>query len=324
MRMKMRHARPAPVVDLQAHRGVRLGRGVVGDPADVPVAVVLAAHVVRRVGRRHRVEDREQRVLVRVGIVGARRLHGGGPDDLHQVVDDDVAQRADRVVEVPAVLDAEALGHRDLDARDVVAVPDRLEDRVREAQPEDLGEAELSEVVVDPVELVLVEVLVHLLRERARRGEVVAEGLLDHDAGARGQAGVREALHDRAEQERRDLEVEDRALRVREPRRQPLERRRVREVAGEVGEARGEALEDLRVEPLARRHDRLASALAQVVDRPVVDGDADDRAREQPARLQAVERVQGHLLREVPGDAEDHEHVRRSCRGSGRARARPW
>ena len=35
-------------------------------------------------------------------------------------------------------LDAEALGHRDLDALDVVAVPDRLEQRVREAQVEDL------------------------------------------------------------------------------------------------------------------------------------------------------------------------------------------
>ena len=55
------------------------------------------------------------------GSIAAAATH------LHQVVDDDVAQRADRVVEVAAVLDAEALGHRDLHRRDVVAVPDRLE-----------------------------------------------------------------------------------------------------------------------------------------------------------------------------------------------------
>jgi hypothetical protein len=45
-----------------------------------------------------------------------------------------------RVVEMPAVLDAERLRHRDLDGVDVVAVPDRLEHRVLEAQVEDLVE----------------------------------------------------------------------------------------------------------------------------------------------------------------------------------------
>ena len=147
---------------------------------------------------------------MRVGIARRRCLHRHRPDDLHEVVDDDVAERADRVVEVPAVLDAEALGHRDLDARDVVAVPDRLEDRVREAQEQELREAELPEVVVDPVELALVEVLVHLLRERARGREVVAERLLDDDARVLGEADARQPLDHGAEQERRDLEVEDR------------------------------------------------------------------------------------------------------------------
>ena len=168
---------------------------------------------------------------MRVGIARRRRLHRRRSDDLHEVVDHDVAQRADRVVEVPAVLDAEALGHRDLDARDVVAVPDRLEDRVREAQEEELRDAELPEVVVDPVELALVEVLVHLGRERARRLEVVAERLLDDDARVLGEAHAREPLDDGAEQERRDLEVEDRAAGVLQPRREALERRGVREVA---------------------------------------------------------------------------------------------
>ena len=97
------------------------------------------------------------------------------------MVDDDVAQRADRVVEVAAVLDAEVLRHRDLDGLEVVPVPDRLEHRVREPQVEDLLEAHLPEVVVDPVELRLVDVLVQLVGERARRRAVVAERLLDDD-----------------------------------------------------------------------------------------------------------------------------------------------
>jgi hypothetical protein len=56
------------------------------------------------------------------------------------MVDDDVAQRADRVVEVTAVLDPEVLRHRDLDRLEVVARPDRLEHRVREPEVEDLLE----------------------------------------------------------------------------------------------------------------------------------------------------------------------------------------
>jgi hypothetical protein len=221
---------------------------------------------------------------------------------------------------VPAVLDAEALGHRDLDARDVVAVPDRLEDRVREAEVEELRDAELPEVVVDPVELALVEVLVHLRRERARGLEVVAERLLDDDARMLGEAYARETLDHGAEQERRDLEIEDRAASVLQASREALERRRVPEVARQVGQSGGEPVEDRGVERLARGEDRLAGALAQVVDRPVVDGDADDRAGQQPARLEAVERVQRHHLRQVAGDAEHDEDIGRLVRCGARRR----
>ena len=106
------------------------------------------------------------------------------------MVDHDVAQRADRVVEVAAVVDAEVLRHRDLDAARVVAAPDRLEDRVREPQVQDLLEPHLPEVVVDPEQLRLVDVLVQLVGEVARGLLVVAERLLDHDARVLRQAGV--------------------------------------------------------------------------------------------------------------------------------------
>jgi hypothetical protein len=42
------------------------------------------------------------------------------------VVLDDVAERADRVVEAPAVVDAEVLRHGDLHRGDVLPVPERL------------------------------------------------------------------------------------------------------------------------------------------------------------------------------------------------------
>ena len=193
-------------------RRIGLGGRVLGDAVDVEVAVVLPAHVVGR-ARRRRIErnTRELGVLERLGVVARGRLHRGDGDDLHQVVDDDVAQRADGVVEVAAVLDAEALGHRDLHAGDVVAVPDRLDHRVAEAQVQELVGAHLAEEVVDPVQLGLVDVLVDFRGQRARGGEVVAERLLHDHAPGLGQAGVGELLDHRPEQERRDLQVEDRA-----------------------------------------------------------------------------------------------------------------
>ena len=160
---------PAPVLDVEPQRREGLGGRARRDAVDVEVAVVLAANVVGGVGGLDGAEQRHLRVLQRLRVAAGRRLHRRGRDDLHQVVDDDIPQRPDRVVEVAAILDAEALGHRDLDALDVVAVPHRLEHRVREAQVEDLVEAHLPEVVVDAEELRLVDVLVQLFGERARR-----------------------------------------------------------------------------------------------------------------------------------------------------------
>ena len=68
--------------------------------------------------------------------------------------------------------------------------------------------------MVDPVELRLVDESVQVRVELARRGKIVAERLLDDDPGVLGQARVGEALDDRGEQRRRDLEVEDRDMHV--------------------------------------------------------------------------------------------------------------
>ena len=85
------------------------------------------------------------------------------------------------LVERAAALDPDRLGDGDLHVVDVAPVPDRLEDRVGEAQGEDVLHRLLAEVVVDPEHLVLREVGVHELVERHRGGAVVAERLLDDD-----------------------------------------------------------------------------------------------------------------------------------------------
>ena len=65
---------------------------------------------------------------------------------------------------MPRPFDAEALGHRDLHVLDVVAVPDRLEERVGEAEVEDVLHRLLAEVVVDAEDALLGEDAVQRLR----------------------------------------------------------------------------------------------------------------------------------------------------------------
>ncbi len=277
----------------------------------VEVALVLAAHVVRWIGWWDRPEHRHHAVLERCRVAAGRCLHRAGGDHLQHVVDHHVAQRADRVVEVAAILDPELLGHRDLDGLDVVAVPDRLEHRVGEAQEQQLDQAHLAQEVVDPVELRLVDVGVQLVGQRARRLQVVAERLLDDHPRVGGEAGLGQALDDLAEQERRDLQVEDRVLGAFDCVRHPAVGGGVAEVALDVGEPLGQPREHLRIDLLSGALDALPRVVAQVLDRPVVDGHADDRAVQEPPPLEPVERPEGHHLRQIAGDAEHDEHVRR-------------
>ena len=78
--------------------------------------------------------NRELRVLDRLQDRRQRGLHGGGRNDLHQVVHDHVLVRQCWIVKVPTVLDSEVLGHRNLHALNVVQVPDGFEHRVSEGR----------------------------------------------------------------------------------------------------------------------------------------------------------------------------------------------
>ena len=153
-----------------------------------------------------------------------------------------------------------------------------------------------------------------LLVERRGRSHVVAEGLLHHHTGGARQPGVVQALDDHAEQRGRDLEIEHRRPGVAERGGDLGVGGAVAEVAGEIGKASGKPIEDLVVDRLTAVLDALAGVVAQLLERPVVAGHAEDRAVEQPPALEAVQRVEGHDLRQVSGDAEYHEDISRGMR----------
>jgi hypothetical protein len=95
-----------------------------------------------------------------------------------------VAVRAGGIVEAAAPADRQCLRHVDLHVVDVLAVPDRLEQPVREPQRQDVLRRLLPEEVVDAKHLILAEHGVHLSVQPAGAREVRPERLLHDHPGA--------------------------------------------------------------------------------------------------------------------------------------------
>ena len=128
-------------------------------PFNCAVSGELSANHVGTVDRQHRPEH-----LVLLFADGAwfergRRLHHDERHHLEQMGDDHVFVGAGALVEVGALVEAEGLRDVDLDVVDEVAVPDRLEQAVGEAEGQDVLRGLLAEEVVDAKDLVLFEVL---------------------------------------------------------------------------------------------------------------------------------------------------------------------
>ncbi len=146
----------------------------------------------------------------------------------------------------------------------------RLQHGVGEPQVQDLVEPHLAQEVVDPEKLGLIDVLVQLDGQRVRGGAVVAERLLHHHPGVLGKSRIVELLDHRAEQKRRDLEVEHRLLGVAHGRLDPPVGGGIGEVAADVLEASGKSIEHGLVNGLTGGLDHGVGVLAQVLDRPVI------------------------------------------------------
>ncbi len=124
----------------------------------------------------------------------------------------DVADAPGRVVEPAAALDAEPLGHGDLDALDMVGVPDRLEQRVREAEVNDVLDRLFAEEVVDPVDLLFRKDARERAVERPSGLQILAERLLDDEPPSPHAPGAVERVDDLFEQGGRHGHVVERPL----------------------------------------------------------------------------------------------------------------
>ena len=181
----------------------------------------------------------------------------------------DVAQCAHLLVELAASLDAERFGHRDLHRVDVVVVPHRLEQRVREAEDEQVLDRLLPEEVVDAVDRVLVEGMMQDRVELFGRLEVAPERLLDDDTSVFVDALRGEALRDVVEQARRDREEVQRVLAGLERLLELLERRLLAVVARDVPQALQHVLDHVLVGSRLDGGDGFAEPLLEAQKAPL-------------------------------------------------------
>src|SRR6185312_11532435 len=97
-------------------------------------------------------------------------------------------------------------------AGNVVAIPDRFQQRIGETEIQQVLHRLLAEVVVDAENVVFAEKTVQRAIERARGFQVATERLFDDHARALRAAGSRESLHHRHEHAGRNREVMQRML----------------------------------------------------------------------------------------------------------------
>ena len=312
-----RHPRPAPVVDLDLERHERLGVGVVGGVRMLAVAGVLAPDDVVRLDRAHRAEHLELLVADRVGRERGRRLHRHERQHLHQVGDDHVAVGTGGLVELGAALEPEGLRHVDLHVVDEVAVPDRLEEAVGEAERQDVLGRLLAEEVVDAEDLALVEDLVQPVVEPARALEVGAEGLLHHDPRLLDQPGLVELAHDVERRLGRDAQVMQEVDRPAAPGQVGLGGTDRLGERGRAGGLRHVAEQPRELVPLLRGQAAVAELVAGTARDPdelgrvdVLERGADDPRVVDEAGLPEVHETRQQLAPgQVAGGPEQHDDV---------------
>ena len=121
--------------------------------------------------------------------------------------DHHVLERPGGLVEGHPVVHRQGLGYVHLHVVDVVAVPDRLEESVGEAEGQDVLHRLLAQEVVDAEDLVLVEDGVHGVVQFLGALQVGAERLLHDDARPFDQVGFAENGEHGTGRRRRDAQV---------------------------------------------------------------------------------------------------------------------
>ena len=117
-----------------------------------------------------------------IGAEIRRRFHGNETQKLQQVILHHVAQRSGRFVVTGAAFHPERFRRGDLNVIDVARIPDRLENRVRETQHQNVLRRLFAEKMIDPVSLIFRKGIADDPIKLARRRKIAAKRFFHHHA----------------------------------------------------------------------------------------------------------------------------------------------
>src|SRR5262249_37703659 len=161
----------------------------------------------------------------------------------------------------------ELLRHGDLNALDVVAVPERLQERIRKAEVDNVVHRPLAEVMVDAKNRRLGESREQDAVQFPRRCQIRAERLFDYYSTVLRTARFPERLDHRFEEHRRNGQIVRRPLRGAKGLADRLERGAVVVVSVDVAQQSGEFSEGLLVNAAMLLH-TVPRAIPKLIDAP--------------------------------------------------------
>ncbi len=301
-------AAPAPGIDLQLQGGKGFHLGIGGHSLLLPVAAKLPAHQVLRLQRRNGFQHLDLFVARRFAVGADRRLHGQVDQDLEQVVLDHVADGAGLIIKGAPALDAEIFRHGDLHAFDMIAVPERLQNGIGEAEEDHVMNRLLPQVMIDAENRFLVESREQDAIERQCRNEVVSERFFDDDAGGVGAVGLGELLHNQAEEHGRDGEVVGRPLSGTELLADGLKGSRILVIPVHVMEQAAQLVESGGIES-AVLFKTVLGAGPELVELPAGLGHADDRHLEMAALQHRLQGWKNLLVGQISGGPKENQGI---------------
>src|ERR1700722_3142748 len=181
---KERNASPAPGINRQLQSHIGLGLRIRLHSGGGEITAILAADYILIRQRRHTLQDFDPLIAQAFNAKRRRRLHGDVAEYLQQMVLHHITHGSYRVVKAAPVQYIELLGHGDLNALHIEAVPDRLQEGISKAKEDHILHRVLAQVVIDTKDILFIKNGVDYFVQRNGRSQVIPKRLFDDHARA--------------------------------------------------------------------------------------------------------------------------------------------
>src|SRR4029077_10502197 len=221
-----------------------------------------------------------------------------------------IADCAGLIIERASALNSKVLRHSNLYALDLIAVPERFQNRILEADEDHVVHRPFSQVMIDAEDVLLIEGAEKNPIKLLRRDKVVTEGFFNDNASAVGTVCLGQLFHNQPEQRGRDGEVVRRPLRGAELLSDRLKSRRVLIVTINIAQQTAELFESRGIDTSPVFLDTVARPRPELVDVPTGLSYADNRNVEVTPFQHRLQRREDFFVSKIAGGAEKNQRIR--------------